>query len=573
MSLRSDHWIKGDDEVALDSRVALRMGGSPVDAQGGRPIIGLANSASDLNPCNQPLASLVAPLKEGIAAAGGIGVEFPVVSLGEDLMKPTSMLYRNLLALELEESLRSQPLDAVIVLAACDKSVPGALMGAFSANVPTLLMVSGPRPVAHFEGRRIGTGTDLWRLWDERRAGELSDERWAALEEALTLGKGTCNTMGTASTMGALCEALGLAWPGSTSIPAGDPRHLEVARQLGARSVELVRQGLRASDQVSPESVTNALVTLSAIGGSTNAVIHLTAMARRLGHDLDLDELDRIARATPVLVDVEPSGSALMEDLDAAGGLPTLFKVLGERLHPDTLLANGATMKEAQALARDASGVVHALNDPVDPEGAFRVVRGNLAPDGALIKRSAASASLLRHRGPAYVIASHDVLAERTGTSANCPKDAVLVFGGVGPVGGPGMPEWGMIPVPEPLLASGVTDMVRVTDARMSGTSYGTVFLHVAPEGAVGGPIGLVRDGDMISVDADAGVIELEVSDAELARRAHEHAEDTSRQPTRGYVEFYRRHVSQAPEGCDFDFLVQPRGVTPRLVEPVVGRS
>jgi dihydroxy-acid dehydratase len=570
VSLRSDRWIQGDDEVALDSRVALRMGGAAVDRQGGRPIIGLANSASDLNPCNQPLAGLIAPLKEGIAAAGGIGVEFPVLSLGEDLMKPTSMLYRNLLALELEESLRSQPLDAVIVLAACDKSVPGALMGAFSANVPTLLLVSGPRPVAHFEGQRIGTGTDLWRLWDQRRAGELSDERWAALEQALTLGKGTCNTMGTASTMGAIAEALGLAWPGSTSIPAGDPRHLDVAHQLGARSVELVRQGLHVSEQVSPESITNALVTLSAIGGSTNAVIHLTAMARRLGHDLDLIELDRVTRATPVLVDVEPSGAALMEDLDAAGGLPTVFKVLAERLHPDVVLANGATMKETQALAREATGVVHDLTDPVDAAGAFRVVHGNLAPDGALIKRSAASVSLLRHRGPAYVIASHDELAERTGPDAHCPEDAVLVFGGVGPVGGPGMPEWGMIPVPEPLLASGITDMVRVTDARMSGTSYGTVFLHVAPEGAVGGPIGLVRDGDMISVDADAGVIELEVSDEELARRTTSRSTDA---PARGYVEFYRRHVSQAPEGCDFDFLAQPRGVTPRLVEPVVGRS
>jgi len=573
VNLRSDRWILGDDEVALDSRVALRMGGAPVTRDGGRPIIGLANSASDLNPCNQPLAELLAPLKEGIATAGGIGVEFPVLSLGEDLMKPTSMLYRNLLAIEIEESLRSQPLDAVIVLAACDKSVPGALMGAFSANVPTLLLVSGPRPVAHFEGRRIGTGTDLWRLWDQRRAGELSDERWADLERALTLGRGTCNTMGTASSMGAVAEALGLAWPGSTSIPAGDARHLDVARLVGARSVELVRQGLRASDQVTPDSIANALVTLSAIGGSTNAVIHLTAMARRLGHDLDLADLDRVARDTPVLVDVEPSGTALMEDLDEAGGLPTLFKVLATRLHPDAILANGATMKETQTLAREPSGVVHPLTDPVDAAGAFRVVRGNLAPSGALIKRSAASASLLAHRGPAYVIAGHDELAARTGATAHCPKDAVLVFGGVGPVGGPGMPEWGMIPVPEPLLASGVTDMVRVTDARMSGTSYGTVFLHVAPEGAVGGPIGLVRDGDMIRVDADAGTIELEVDDAELARRASEREHGGANEPSRGYVEFYRRHVSQAPEGCDFDFLVQPRGVTPRPVEPVVGRS
>jgi dihydroxy-acid dehydratase len=571
VTLRSDRWIRGDDEVALDSRVALRMGGAEVDAAGGRPIIGIANSASDLNPCNQPLATLLTPLREGIAAAGGIAVEFPVMSLGEDLMKPTSMLYRNLLAMELEESLRSQPIDAVIVLAACDKSVPGALMGAFSSNLPTLLLVSGPRPAATFEGRRIGTGTDLWRLWDQRRTGELSDERWASLESSLTLGRGTCNTMGTASTMGAVAEALGLAWPGSTSTPAGDPRHLDIARRVGERSVEMVNEGLSAAQQVTSDSLANAVVVLSAIGGSTNAVIHLTAMAGRLGLDLSLGDFDRISRKTPVLVDVEPSGSALMEDLDAAGGLPTLFRALGDLLVPSVVLANGVTTAEIQSQASEPTGVVHGLSNPVDAQGAFRVVRGNLAPDGALIKRSAATPSLLAHRGPAYVIGSYGALAERTGVNAQCPEEAVLVLGGVGPVGGPGMPEWGMIPVPEPLLARGITDMVRVTDARMSGTSFGTVFVHVAPEAAAGGVIGLVRDGDMIRVDADQGIIELEVSDEELATRATSWFAPADE--ARGYTGLYRRHVSQAPEGCDFDFLVQPRGQEPRLVEPVVGRS
>jgi dihydroxy-acid dehydratase len=571
MSLRSDRWIKGDDEVALDSRVALRMGGADVDATGGSPLIGIANSASDLNPCNQPLNDLVGPLREAIKDAGGIAVEFPVMSLGEDLMKPSSMLYRNLLAMELEESVRSQPLDGIVVLAACDKSVPGALMGAFSTNVPCLLLVSGPRPVATFEGKRIGTGTDLWRLWDQRRAGELSDERWAELERALTLGKGTCNTMGTASTMGAIGEALGLAVPGSTSIPAGDPRHLNAARIIGRRIVELIDAGSTVSEQVTKESLENALVTLSAIGGSTNAVIHLTAMAHRLGLDLDLADVDRISRKVPVLVDVEPSGAALMEDLDDAGGFPTLFRILGDKLHVDTVMADGSTMEETQNNAREASGVVHALDNPVDADGAFRVVRGNLAPSGALIKRSAASASLLSHQGPAYVINRYEDLEERTGPSSNCPEDAVLVLGGVGPVGGPGMPEWGMIPIPAPLLARGVTDMVRVTDARMSGTSYGTVFLHVAPEGAVGGPIGLIRDGDQIRVDADAGVLEVLVSNEELDTRRS--SDDIVVENVRGYIELYRRHVTQAPEGCDFDFLAQPRGETPRLVEPVVGRS
>jgi len=570
MTLRSDRWVRGDDEVALDSRVALRMGGASVDADGGRPIIGIANSSSDLNPCNQPLADLVAPLRESINKAGGIAVEFPVMSLGEDLMKPSSMLYRNLVAMELEESLRSQPLDAVVVLAACDKSVPGALMGAFSTNLPTLMLVSGPRPVAYFEGRRIGTGTDLWRLWDQRRAGELSDERWAELESALTLGKGTCNTMGTASTMGALAESLGLAWPGSTSIPAGDGRHATIARHVGERIVALALTHSSVTTQISPDAVENALVVLSAIGGSTNAVIHLTAMARRLGYPLSLDDVDRISRATPVLVDVEPSGAALLEDLDAAGGFPSLFRALDTRLAGDTCLANGRTMKEVQASAVEPHGVIHELDNPVDAAGAFRVVRGNLAPEGALIKRSAATASLLTHRGPAYVVDADDP-ARRTGADATCPENAVLVLAGAGPIGGPGMPEWGMIPIPEPLLARGVTDMVRVTDARMSGTSFGTVFLHAAPEGASGGVIGLVRDGDLISVDADAGHIHLEVDDEELERRRAS-AVPLAR-ATRGYVELYRRHVNSAPLGCDFDFLATPIGKAPFLVEPVVGRS
>ncbi len=343
MSLRSDRWVRGDDEVALDSRVALRMAGSPVTREGGRPLIGLATSASDLNPCNQPLRDLVAPLREGIESAGGLALEFPVISLGEDLMKPTAMLYRNLLAIEVEESLRSQPLDGVVVLAACDKSVPGALMGAFSTNLPVLLLVAGPRPVATFQGRRIGTGTDLWRQWDRRRRGETSDEEWADFEAALTLGRGTCNTMGTASSMGVICEALGLAWPGSTSVPAGDTRHLEFARRVGERIVALVKGGASASSQVSAESVTNALACLSAVGGSTNAVIHLTAMAARLGHTLALDDVDALSRRVPVLVDVEPSGSALMEDLDASGGVSTVMSALGDLLEASVVLADGRT--------------------------------------------------------------------------------------------------------------------------------------------------------------------------------------------------------------------------------------
>ncbi len=571
MTLRSDRWVRGDDEVALDSRVALKMGGAAVESAGGRPIIGLANSSSDLNPCNQPLVDLIAPLREGIEGAGGIAVEFPVLSLGEDLMKPSSMLYRNLLAMDVEESVRSQPLDGVVILAACDKSIPGALMGAFSTNVPCLVMVSGPRPVATFQGRRIGTGTDLWRMWDERRRGELSDEEWSELERALTLGKGTCNTMGTASSMGGICEALGLAWPGSTSMPAGDPRHLDFARQVGQRIVALVQSGASISSQVTQQSVDNSLTVLGALGGSTNAVIHLTAMARRLGLTLDLDAVDRVGRSVPVIVDVEPSGSALMEDLDDVGGMPTVFGALGDLLHRDPILADGRSMAEAQARALAPKGVVRERSNPVDAAGAFRVVRGNLAPDGALIKRSAATASLLRHTGPALVMRSPDEVTARTGADSPASPDAVLVLSGAGPIGGPGMPEWGMIPIPAPLLDQGVTDMVRVTDARMSGTSFGTVFLHVAPEGAADGAIGLLRDGDVITVDADAGLIEVAVSGDELVARRR--GRDLTRPAKRGYVELYRRHVTQAPAGCDFDFLALEPGQRPFLDEPVVGRS
>jgi dihydroxy-acid dehydratase len=571
MTLRSDRWVRGDDEVALDSRVALKMGGAPVDAQGGRPIIGLANSSSDLNPCNQPLGDYIGPLRSAIESAGGIAVEFPVISLGEDLMKPSSMLYRNLLAMEVEESVRSQPLDGLIVLAACDKSIPGALMGAFSTNVPTLIMVSGPRPVATFQGRRIGTGTDLWRKWDERRRGELSDQEWNDLEQALTLGKGTCNTMGTASSMGAICEALGLAWPGSTAIAAGDPRHLDIARHVGTRIVELVTAGTTLADQVTQLSVDNALTVLGALGGSTNAVIHLTAMARRLGLALDLDAVDRVGRGVPVIVDVEPSGAALMEDLDDVGGIPTVFGALGELLHGETILADGRSMSAVQSDAAPPKGAVRERGNPVEAEGAFRVVRGNLAPDGALIKRSAATASLLRHSGPAFVMHGADEVAARTGADSSASPDAVLVLSGAGPIGGPGMPEWGMIPIPTPLLDRGVTDMVRVTDARMSGTSFGTVYLHVAPEGAADGPIGLIRDGDVITVDADAGRIDVALSSDEMAARRAQR--DQIRPAARGYVELYRRHVTQAPAGCDFDFLALEPGQRPHLDEPVVGRS
>jgi dihydroxy-acid dehydratase len=571
MKLRSDAWLSGDDEVALDARVAMTMGGQKVPAHGGVPVIGIANSASDLNPCNQPLSDLIPAIKEGVASAGGVAVEFPVMSLGEDLMKPAAMLYRNLVAMEVEESLRSQPLDGVIVLAACDKSVPASLMGAISTNLPTLLLTAGPRPSAHFQGRRIGTGTDLWRLWESRRAGTLSDEQWAELEIALALGRGTCNTMGTASTMGAMAETLGFAWPGSTSIPSGDHRHANVALLTGQRIVAMVREGVTPSSTVTRSAFLNAAQVLSAIGGSTNAVIHLTALARRLGVDFGLADVDAAGRSTPVLVDVEPTGAGLMEDFDRAGGTPCVWRSLGDRLDGDIVMADGrpcaAWLEEAAA----PSGTIRALDDPIDASGAFRVVYGNLAPDGALIKRCTASAALLAHRGPALVMRSSDDVARVTTSDEDVDPQSVLVLAGAGPVGGPGMPEWGMVSLPKSVLREGLTDMVRISDARMSGTSFGTVFLHVAPEAAVGGPVGLVESGDMIRVDADAGTIDLEVDESELARRREHTVWNVP--SARGYESMYLAHVQQAPDGCDFDFLAGTPGEAPRLREPVVGRS
>jgi dihydroxy-acid dehydratase len=571
MKLRSDAWLSGDDEVALDARVALAMGGQSVSAKGGVPIIGIANSASDLNPCNQPLNDLIPSIRAGVASAGGVAVEFPVMSLGEDLMKPAAMLYRNLVAMEVEESLRSQPLDAVIVLAACDKSVPAALMGALSTNLPTLLLTSGPRPSAHFQGHRVGTGTDLWRLWESRRAGKVSDEEWAQFEISLTLGRGTCNTMGTASTMGALAETLGLAWPGATSVPAGDDRHLGYARDVGERIVTMVKEDITPASTISRSAFLNAAAVLSAIGGSTNAVIHLTALARRLGVAFNLDDVDGAGRSTPVLVDIEPTGAGLMEDFDVAGGTPSLWRALGDKLDGDVVMADGRTMA---AWAKDAaiSGeVIRSLEDPVDASGAFRVVYGNLAPDGALIKRCAATPELLVHRGPALVMRSSQDVTSVTSSEDEIDPTSILVLAGAGPVGGPGMPEWGMVSLPKSVLRAGVSDMVRVTDARMSGTSFGTVYLHVAPEAAVGGALGLVESGDMINVDADAGTIDLEVDEPELSRRRERTVWNVP--SSRGYQAMYLAHVQQAPEGCDFDFLAGSPGVTPRLEEPVVGRS
>jgi dihydroxy-acid dehydratase len=571
--LRSRAWFAGDDEVAVAHRVALASSGIEVTRAADRPVIGISNSASDLNPCNLPLRDLVPFVKEGILAAGGLAVEFPSMSLGEDLMKPSAMLYRNLLSIEIEETIRANPLDGLVVLANCDKSVPGAIMGASSAGIPTVLVTGGARPPAVFRGRRIGTGTDLWRLWDQRRTGQLDDDSWSELERCLACGLGACNTMGTASTMAILCEVLGLMIPGSSTIPAGDPAAKVAGKRAGVAAVEAVRVGRGPVQVLTTSAFENAIRVLHAIGGSTNAIIHLAAMAGRLGVAFGLDSVASLGVDVPVLADVEPSGGGLIQDFHAGGGVPALMRELGDLLHADATTMTGETVGQIQAGAPPAQGAIRTFDDPLRTGGAFGVVRGSLAPDGAIIKTSAATAALMRHSGPAVVFRDYgDMRARVDDPDLDVSPGSVLVLTGCGPAGVPGMPEWGMIPVPAKLAKTGVTDMVRVSDARMSGTSFGTVFLHAAPEAAVGGPLALVRDGDTISVDVQAGRLDLEVDDGELARRRAGWVPPAS-EHLRGWPALYRDHVLQAPQGCDLDFLRGPTGAHRRFVEPVVGRS
>lgn len=571
--LRSASWFEGDDEVALLHRVAMRSAGAELDGRADRPVIGIANSASDLNPCNLPLTDLAEAAKAGVRAAGGVPVVFPTLSLGEDLMKPSAMLYRNLLAMEIEETLRSYPLDGAVLLANCDKTVPASIMGAVSADLPSIIVTGGTRPPAWFRGRRLGTGTDLWRMWEEKRAGRLGDDAWEELESCLSCGLGACNTMGTAATMAILTEVLGLSLPGSSTIPAGTEERLSSAEQAGKRAVEIVRERVRPGDLLTEASFANAIRVLHAIGGSTNAIIHLSAIARRCGIRLDLDDFSRLGKDVPVLADVEPSGTGLLPDFHDSGGLPALLKEIAPLLELGARTVGGSTLASVVERAPSGGATIRPAGRPLSEGGAFAVVRGNLAPDGAVIRTSTASPELLVHEGPAVVFDGYDDLHARIDEpNPHLSPDSVLVLRGCGPVGGPGMPEWGMLPIPATLAGKGVSDMVRVTDARMSGTSYGTVVLHVAPEAALGAPLALVRDGDIIRLDALHGTLDLLVEDAELARRREQwqHAPDPY---LRGWISLYRRCVTQAPEGCDLDFLEAPTPAHRAVLDPIVGRS
>ena len=571
--LRSQKWLAGDDEVSVAHRVALRSVGLTIEPGDARPVIGIADSSSELNPCNLPLRKLADAAHAGILSAGGLPVRFPTMSLGEDLMKPSAFLYRNLLAMEIEEMLRSNPLDGIVLLANCDKTVPATLMGAASANLPAVAILGGARPVSVFRGKKIGTGTDLWRAWEDRRAGRLTESGWAEFEACLSCGVGACNTMGTASTMALMTEALGMALPGASTSPSGSEESLREAYAAGVRAVELVRQDIRPRDIMTLKAFDNAVTVLHAIGGSTNAVIHLPAIAGRLGLRLPLSRMSELGKGIPVLADVEPSGTMLIHDFHEAGGLPVLARELNEHLNLDEASVSGLTLRDIIANAGERGTAIRTVANPLFANGSFSVVSGSLAPDGAVIKTSAATASLFTHTGPALVFDNYDDMRARIDDpELNVTAETVLVLKGCGPVGVPGMPEWGMIPIPAKLAAAGVTDMVRVSDSRMSGTSFGTVFLHVAPEAAVGGPIAFVRDGDLIAVNIESGSLDLLISPAEFTARRAAWVRPVSAH-LRGWPALYEKHVTQAPEGCDFDFLQALTPETLVFVEPVVGRS
>ncbi|MDO8308730.1 MAG: IlvD/Edd family dehydratase [Actinomycetota bacterium] len=560
--LRTAQWYGGDDRNGYIHRAWMRRG-LPADAFTGRPHIAIANTASELTPCNTHLHEVAGSVREGILEAGGIPLDLPVMSLGETQVRPTAMLWRNLAAMATEEMLRANPIDGVVLLGGCDKTIPALLMAAASVDLPAVVVPGGPMLTGTFRGTALGCGTDVWRLSEEVRAGTLSQDDFLRSESAMIRSRGHCNTMGTASTMGLLAEALGTVIPGIAGIPAPDSRLLEAARGTGRLSVELVAQQRTPSQVLSRASFQNAVVALAAIGGSSNAVVHLLAIAGRLGIGLTLDDIDRMGAGVPCLVDLQPAGRFLMEDLHRAGGLLAVLRAVRDRLDPTALTVTGRPLVDYldEAQVWDAE-VIRPREAPLVADGGMAVLRGNLAPDGAIVKPAAASPHLLRHRGRAVVFDSiEDLHARIDDPGLDVDADSVLVLRGCGPKGYPGMPEVANMPLPRKLLGQGVRDMVRVCDGRMSGTAYGTVVLHVAPEAAAGGPLALVQDGDWIELDVPGRRLTLDVPDDELAARTpSERMASTVARAARGWERLYIDHVLQADTGADLDFLLGSSG-------------
>lgn len=555
--LRSAAWFGAQGRAGMIYRSWLQSEGFPQEVFDGRPVIGIANSWSELTPCNAHLRSVADAVKRGVWQAGGFPLEFPTMSLGEPLMRPTAMLFRNLMAMEVEELLRANPLDAVVLLSGCDKTTPAMLMAAASVDLPAIMVTGGPMLNGKFRGSDVGSGTHVWRFEQEHAAGRMTQEELFAAEAGMARSCGHCMTMGTASTMACLAETLGMQLPGSAAWPAADTRRIRTAHLAGQRIVELARSDLRPSQIMTRQAFENAIVINAAIGGSTNAVIHLLAIAGRLGVPLCLDDFDDLARPVPTLVNLMPSGRYLMEDFCYAGGIPAVMRELGDLLHTGHVGISGRALTDVIATAECWNHeVIRTTDDPLQPPGSgTAVLRGNLCPDGAVIKQSAASPHLLKHHGQALVFDSIEEY-HRAATDPGLPADesTVLVVRGAGPKGYPGMPEIGNFVLPTKLLDRGVTDMVRISDARMSGTGFGTVVLHVAPEAAAGGPLGLVRTGDWIVLDVPARTLTFDVSDEEMARRRAEW-QPPETTFSRGYARLYVDHVQQASEGADLDFL------------------
>ena len=554
--LRSHRWYGATDMRSFGHRSRTAQMGYARSDYVGKPVIAIVNTWSDINPCHAHFRQRAEEVKRGVWQAGGFPVEMPALTLSEPFQKPTTMLYRNLLAMETEELLRSYPADAAVLMGGCDKTTPALLMGAISMNLPAIFLPAGPMLRGDWRGQHLGSGSDVWKFWAEKRAGNLSEGAWEEIENGIARSHGHCMTMGTASTMTSAAEALGMTLPGAASIPAADSRHARMAVETGRRVVAMAWEDLKPRDILTTDSFDNAITTVLALGGSTNAIVHLIAMARRCGIALSLERFDALSRRTPLLANVRPAGKFLMEDFYYAGGLRALMASVRDLLHVDARTVGATSLGDAIGDAEIFNAeVILPRERALVQSGSLAVLHGNLAPDGAVIKPAAAEARLLAHRGPAIVFADYNDMAQRIDDPAlPVTADSVIVLKNAGPLGAPGMPEWGQLPIPKKLLEQGVRDMLRISDARMSGTSYGACVLHVAPESYVGGPLAFVRDGDMITLDVSERRLQLDVDDAELARR-RERWQRPAPHYARGFGALYQQHIRQANDGCDFDFL------------------
>ena len=554
--LRSHRWYGAKDLRSFGHRShTAQMGYDRADYLG-KPVIAILNTWSDINPCHSHFKLRVEEVKRGVWQAGGFPVEMPAITLSEPFQKPSTMMYRNMLAMEAEELLRSYPADGCVLMGGCDKTTPGLLMGAISMGLPAIFMPAGPMLRGNWQGKTLGSGSDVWKYWAELRAGNITEADWRGVEDGIARSPGHCMTMGTASTMTSAVETLGLSLPGAASIPAADSNHARMASLSGRRIVDMVWEDLKPTDILTVASFDNAITTVLALGGSTNAIIHLIAMARRAGIPLTLERFDEISKTTPVIADLRPSGRFLMEDFYYAGGLPALLARITDLLDTNTLSVTGKTLGEnISGAASHNDEVIRTRDKPLVPAGGLAVLHGNLAPDGAIIKPAAMEEHLLKHTGRAVVFESYNDMSARIDHPAlDVDADSVLVLRNAGPRGAPGMPEWGQLPIPKKLLQQGVRDMVRISDARMSGTSYGACVLHVAPESFVGGPLALVKTGDLIELDVPGRRISLKIDDAEMMRRKRQWVTPAPKF-SRGYGALFSKHITQANDGCDFDFL------------------